>query len=227
MARYALKEVIVIALLSVLLTTLLAAYIHWGAALAPAALMLFLLWFYRDPPRRIPPGDNLLLSPADGWILEVQRDVPDADGTRMLRIAMFLSVFDVHVNRAPCAGRVTGIDYRRGKFMNALNAESSFANESNTLTLEPNAPLPGPVRVKQIAGGLARRIVCTPRNGDVLAAGERFGMIKLGSRAELWIREDHRWEVLVAPRRHVRGGATVLARLRSELPRDPSQGPPS
>lgn len=215
MARYARLEVAGIVLLGGLAVVLLAMYAHWAVALLPTALMAFLLWFYRDPPRRIPAGAELLLAPADGRVVEIATAEPAPDGGRVLRILIFLNVFNVHVNRSPCAGRVTAVAYRPGRFLNALKAESTAVNEANTLTLDPAEPLPGPIRVRQIAGVLARRIVCAAQPGDALAAGERYGMIKLGSRTELVAPADPRWELCVKVGDRVRGGSTILAKLRS------------
>lgn len=183
-------------------------------ALVPAVVALALLAFYRDPPRRVPEGSGLVLAVADGKIVEVARDVEVAGIGRAVRIMTFLSVLDVHINRSPCAGRVREVVYRRGEFLSALRSEADARNESNTLVLEPAEPLPGPVRVRQIAGVLARRIVCTVEAGQVLAAGGRYGMIKLGSRTEVCLPEDAGWEVLVKPGDVVRAGRTVLARYR-------------
>ncbi len=214
MVPYARREVIVIAVVGASATAATAHF--FGAwAFVLAALTLALLGFYRDPARRLPGGENLVLAPADGKVVEIGRDVEEADGRHVLRIMVFLSVFDVHVNRSPCAGRVTDVRYRPGKFVNALRSDADTLNESNTVLIEPAAPLPGPVRVRQIAGVLARRIVCAARVGDRLTAGQRFGMIKLGSRTEVCLAEDARWEVLVRIGDHVKAGLTVLARLRT------------
>ncbi|MCG3126135.1 MAG: Phosphatidylserine decarboxylase proenzyme [Phycisphaerae bacterium] len=182
---------------------------YW--AVLPAALALALLSFYRDPPRRIPPDTDVLLAPADGRVVEVARGDPGGE----LRILIFLSVANVHVNRSPCAGRVLRVDYRPGQFLNALKAESTERNESNALTIEPDAPLPGPIVVRQIAGVLARRIVCATRPGDALQRGQRYGMIKLGSRTELRAADDGRWDLCVRAGQTVYGGVTVLARRKA------------
>lgn len=180
---------------------------YW--AIAPAVLTLGLLSFYRDPPRRVPQERGVLLAPADGRVVEVARGGAGGE----LRILIFLSVANVHVNRSPCAGRVLRVEYRPGQFLNALMAESTERNESNALSIEPDEPLPGPIVVRQIAGVLARRIVCVARPGETLQVGQRYGMIKLGSRTELRAPDDPRWQVCVRVGQAVRGGLTVLARL--------------
>lgn len=215
MATYARLEVRLILLAGVLLTGLVAWLAGWWA-LFPALLAAGLLAFYRDPPRTSPRDERCVLAPADGKLVGISPGVPGPDGRPMLRLAIFLSVFDVHLNRSPCAGRVTHIDYQPGEFLNALKSEADTRNESNRVSLAPAAPLPGPIHVRQIAGVLARRIVCAAQPGQVLAAGERFGMIKLGSRTELLLPDDPRWELCVALNDHVTAGVTVLARLVPE-----------
>ncbi|MCH8806310.1 MAG: phosphatidylserine decarboxylase family protein [Planctomycetes bacterium] len=184
-------------------------------AVLPAVLALALLSFYRDPPRRIPPGDDLLVSPADGKVTEVVRHERGKDGpSEQWRVCIFLSVANVHLNRSPCAGRVADVTYTPGKFINALNPAAVRVNENSVLTLEPTPPIPGPIRIRQVSGALARRIVCEAKPGDELTTGERFGMIKLGSRTEIVVPEHACWEVVVKVGDSVRGGSTVLARLR-------------
>jgi phosphatidylserine decarboxylase len=215
-SRYARLEIALIILLGGGLTAVVAYYLKlW--ALLPAVLALALLAFYRDPPRRVPRRDNVLVAPADGRITEITRDYRAADESGpLLRVVIFLSVLDAHINRSPCAGQVTDVTYRAGRFLNALKAESTDRNESNLVTIEPRPPIPGPVRVRQIAGVLARRIVCAAEPGDHLTTGERFGMIKLGSRTELCVREDARWQLSVHVGEHVKAGLTVLAELREQ-----------
>jgi phosphatidylserine decarboxylase len=213
---YARFEITLMVLLGAAGSALTGYYFGWWA-LAPAVLALALLAFYRNPPRHAPPGDNIVLAPADGKIVEISRGAADPDGAEpVLRIMIFLSVFDVHVNRSPCAGKVTQVTYRRGEFLNALRSDADARNECNTLSIDPRPPLPGPIRVRQIAGVLARRIVCAVKPGYELDIGERFGMIKLGSRTELRLPENPGWTVTVAVGEHVRAGVTVLARLRRE-----------
>lgn len=214
--QYAGREVVVTILLGALVTVLAAWWAGWWA-LVPAVLTLALLAFYRDPPRRVPANPACLMAPADGRVVRITRNAATPDGPQ-LQIMIFLSVLDVHINRSPCAGEVLDVQYRPGKFLNALKAEADEQNEANALTLRPAGALPGPLIVRQVAGILARRIVCRAAAGDPLAAGERFGMIKLGSRTELRAPEDARWEVLVREGEHVSGGRTVLVRLRTSPP---------
>jgi phosphatidylserine decarboxylase len=216
MAPYARMEITLILLLGGIITAVTGYYLHWWALL-PGILALALLLFYRDPPRRIPPGDDLLLAPADGRIMSVEHEYhADESAAPQLRIVIFLSVLNVHINRSPCAGRVTDVKYSPGKFLNALKPEATLVNENNLLTLEPPSPLSGPVHVRQIAGVLAKRVVCTATVGDTLAAGQRFGMIKLGSQTELCVPADPRWEVTASAGDHVKAGATILARFSSD-----------
>jgi phosphatidylserine decarboxylase len=189
--------------------------LHAGLwALLPALLALALLAFYRDPPRRIPSDRACVLAPADGKIVAVTRQAAGPDGTPVVRVMVFLSVFNVHLNRSPCAGQVLQVDYRPGLFLNALRTEADERNESNRLTLRPDT-LPGPIHVRQIAGVLARRIVCAAKPGQPLAAGERYGMIKLGSRTEILLPEDPRWELCVTVGDRVCAGTSVLAHFRA------------
>lgn len=180
-----------------------------GWAIAPAVLTVALLSFYRDPPRRVPAGDNLLLAPADGRVMSAG-PVPGEHGED-LEICIFLSVLDVHVNRAPCAARVTGIRYVPGGYLNALRAEATERNERSEIDLEPFAPISGRIQVRQIAGLLARRIVCRLKEGERVAAGQRFGMIKLGSQTQVRASNADRWRLCVRKGDPVRGGRTVLA----------------
>lgn len=194
------------------------ALMHVAGAWALLVLVptLALLLFYRDPPRRTPRNPHILVAPADGRVVALDRDIASVDNQRVLRIMIFLSVLDVHLNRSPCAGRVTAVDYRPGRFRNALSAAADTENECNTITITPAEPLAGPVRVRQIAGVLARRIVCAVGIDDVLTAGQRVGMIKLGSRTELCVPADERWVPTVRVGDHVRAGVTILLRWQPD-----------
>jgi phosphatidylserine decarboxylase len=214
MAPYARVEITVILLAGAAVTIVTGVFLQWWAVL-PAVLALALLSFYRDPARTTPGDTHLLFAAADGRIMRVQRDYqPDGSEGRELRIVIFLSVLDAHINRSPCAGSVSTVEYRPGKFLNAMRAAATDSNESNLVVIQPKPPLPGPVYVRQIAGVLARRVVCTLKPGDEVAAGERFGMIKFGSQTEVRVPEDPRWEVAVRKGNHVKAGRTVLAHLK-------------
>lgn len=195
------------------------ALVAWGAgwwALAPAGVAAALLSFYRDPPRKTPADARAVFAPADGRIVTIEPVEAGPEGGRALRIVVFLSVFNVHVNRSPCAGRVARVDYKPGKYVNALRGEADVVNESNAVEIEPAEPLPGPIRVRQISGALAKRIVCAVGPGARLRAGERYGMIKLGSRTEIVLPNADAWEVCVRVGDRARGGRTVLARVKRE-----------
>lgn len=186
---------------------------HWIGAAIPAALLAFVVSFFRDPPRRVPEGPELVVSPADGKIVEVARlEHHDFVGGPAVRIGIFLSVFNVHVNRMPCAARVVGLTYEPGKFRNALSPASAVENERLTISLEAEAAPHRRLVVRQIAGAIARRICCELRPGEVRPRGDRFGMIKFGSRTELVLPEEPGLEICVSIGQKVRGAATVVAR---------------
>jgi phosphatidylserine decarboxylase len=171
----------------------------FGAPMFLAAA--FCLYFFRDPEREIPAGD-VVVSPADGKVLAIA-----AEGPERLRISIFMNVFDVHVNRAPIAGRVAGVVYKRGRFLVASREEALLENEQNLVTLEGGGSR---VEYKQIAGLIARRIVCYKRAGDEVARGERVGLIKFGSRVDVFLGRE--WAVGVKAGERVRAGSSVLAR---------------
>jgi len=193
--------------------TALGAWFHWSWAIVPAVLLVFVLYFFRDPPRRIPTEPGLLASPADGTVSDVTHIAHDEFiGGPAVRIGIFLSIFNVHINRSPADARVIALRYHRGAFMNALNPESSIKNENLWIGLEEDVPPHRRIVVRQIAGLLARRIVCNLRPGEHVARGQQFGMIKLGSRTELIVADEPTLRVLVEPRQKVKGGSSVLAR---------------
>ncbi len=185
-----------------------AAVVAWLAGpwwtVLPALLGLFFLWFFRDPERVIPQQAGVIVSPADGKVTDVS--TVEVNGEPRKRISIFLSVFNVHVNRSPIAGEIKAVDYRRGKFGNAMGAVSSEQNEQNIVTVEGEGHR---VIFKQIAGLLARRIVFTRNVGDRVARGERVGLIKFGSRVDVLMSADANVTVKVGDR--VKGGASLLA----------------
>ncbi len=176
----------------------------WPAASAALLLTLFMAFFFRDPERAFPKEENLILSPADGKVIEV---VPLSGGGT--RVSIFLSIFDVHVNRIPCAGVVEEIERRRGRFLAAWDARASEENERCGIVLETPG---GKVRVVQVAGLVARRIVCRLEKGQTVRRGERYGHIRFGSRVDLHLPAAA--EVSVRRGDRVRGGADAVARWR-------------
>jgi phosphatidylserine decarboxylase len=176
-------------------------------AIFPLLLAAFFLWFFRDPERRIPQEAGAVVSPGDGKVTDVS---PVTSGSNKLtRISIFLSVFNVHVNRSPIAGTISEIRYQRGKYLNAMSRASADENEQNIVTVEGDGQT---VVFKQIAGLLARRIVFHPRVGDRLERGQRVGLIKFGSRVDVLLDATAALQVKVGDR--VKGGASVLAHLQ-------------
>ena len=178
-------------------------------AVIPFLLAFFFLWFFRDPERAIPADAGAVVSPGDGKVTDVS---PVTIGSeRLTRISIFLSVFNVHVNRSPITGTIREIRYQRGLYLNAMNEASAEQNEQNIVTVEGEGQK---VVFKQIAGLLARRIVFTPKLGDRLERGQRVGLIKFGSRVDVLVDASARVSVKVGDR--VKGGASVLAYLPSQ-----------
>jgi phosphatidylserine decarboxylase len=181
--------------------------------LVAIALWWFVMGFFRDPPRTIPTDADALISPADGTVSHVETiDEPDFGGNPALRISIFLSVFNVHVNRVPRSGTVTAVRYYRGEFLDARHADCHVRNEQLWIDIAERFTR-RPIRVKQISGAIARRIVCKLKAGDEVTAGERFGMIKFGSRTDVIIPAAMAKEVLVKVGDKVSGGKTILMRL--------------
>jgi phosphatidylserine decarboxylase len=178
-------------------------------ALPACLLALFFLWFFRDPERVIPDSAGALVSPGDGKVTEVASVV--MNGVPLTRISIFLSVFDVHVNRSPVAGVIREVRYQKGKFLNAMNPASAEHNEQNAVTIEGDGHV---VVFKQIAGLLARRIVFNKKVGDTVKRGERVGLIKFGSRVDVLLDASATVQIKVGDR--VKGGSSVLAQLGRE-----------
>ncbi|MFO0946944.1 MAG: phosphatidylserine decarboxylase family protein [Planctomycetota bacterium] len=191
-------------------------WVHAAWSIVPGALFAFVLYFFRDPERAIPSGEGSVVSPADGKIVDISTvSDPDFIGEPAVKIGIFLSVFNVHVNRCSLTGRLIRLRYHPGKFLNALYARSVDENERMDLYfVEPVQPHRRFI-IKQIAGAIARRIVCEIAPGDEVPRGARFGMIKFGSRTELLLPAAN-LEVLVRVGDKVQGGATLLARYVSK-----------
>lgn len=182
---------------------------YWYVGAPLLIVALFMAYFFRDPHRAAPGDETVVVSPADGRVTRVSPLDP-ADPKSPTVVSIFLSVFDVHVNRSPIAGEVVDVTYTKGRFMIATRNEASLVNEQNSLTIR------GPrvtVVCKQIAGVLARRIVCWSKPGDRLALGERFGLIKFSSRTDLILPPEI--EVTTQIGEKVRGGISVVGRLRA------------
>ncbi len=175
------------------------------------ALGLFVFYFFRDPERAIPAGVDEVVSPADGRVVVVM-DEANA-GRPGKRVSIFLAIWNVHVNRAPAAGTITKLEYKPGKFLAAWAAKASLENEQNVFTL---ASEHGEIVFKQIAGWVARRVVTWKKQGDAVARGERIGLVRFGSRVDLWLPENA--EITVKVGEHVKGGSTVVARMLASAP---------
>ncbi|MGH7264104.1 MAG: phosphatidylserine decarboxylase family protein [Candidatus Rokuibacteriota bacterium] len=187
----------------------LVAWLGWTkTALLPLVLAVFMAYFFRDPERTPPAVPGAVLAPADGRVVDVRTDVHDPFVGPARQVSIFLSPLDVHVNRAAIEGRVVSVDYRPGAFLPAYRPEASARNEQTAVSLEGPS---GRVVMRQIAGVLARRIVCRVRPGDALRVGERFGMIKFGSRMDVVMPAGARLSVSVGDR--VRAGETILGVL--------------
>lgn len=199
------REGIPFVLIPLILAAIFAVFEIWLIVIGFVLLSLFMIFFFRDPERTVPEEEGIVVSAADGRVTKIE-EVDDGN-----LVSVFLSPFDVHINRAPIGGKITKINYQKGKKMPATSNESSYVNERNSITFES-----GGVRVvcTQIAGILARRIVCWKKEGDRVKIGERFGLIKFGSRTDLLI--PSRFEILVRVGDKVKGGETIVARLKNE-----------
>ena len=204
MARDGIVYVMVPGILAVL--ALLLGY--WPIAIPLVILTAFMAYFFRDPSRQLPTDPNVVVSPADGRVTRVQQVESGSESSPTL-VSIFLSPFDVHINRAPIAGQITNVTYMKGKFLIATNEDASLVNEQNSLTIEGEKIT---VVCKQIAGILARRIVCWKRAGEQVALGERFGLIKFSSRTDLVLPASV--TVSVKPGDRVKGGSSIIGRIQ-------------
>ena len=194
--------------LPLLFAAIAAAALGWRVA----AVILMVLcagtaFFFRDPERTPPSDPAVVVSPADGRVMEITEETMDGHAGR--RISIFLSILDVHVTRSPMGGRVGNVEYRRGRFYNAMRSRASVDNEQNIIALQTER---GEIVFKQIAGAIARRVVCWKRPGDEVKLGERIGLIRFGSRMDVWLPQEA--EVVAFAGQHVAGGVTVVARWR-------------
>jgi phosphatidylserine decarboxylase len=186
--------------------------VGWLAVAALTVVGLLIVWFFRDPPRRVPAETDLVVSPADGKVVAIDElDHDEFLGGPAVRIGIFLSIFNVHINRAPVAARVVGLRYQPGKCLNALRPESARENEQLSVRLQEAEYPYRRFVVRQITGAIARRIVCWLKPGDVVGRGEKFGMIKLGSRTELVLPREDGLRVRARLGQAVKAGVSVLA----------------
>jgi phosphatidylserine decarboxylase len=190
---------------------------RWWLAVPPAVVALLVVWFFRNPRRIAPAEAGLVVSPADGKVVAIEEVAMDEFvGGPAIVIGIFLSIFNVHINRMPVAGRVIGARYRPGEFLNALVAASARENEQLALRIEESRPPHRRMVVRQIAGQFARRIVCFAAPGQDFARGARFGMIKLGSRTELVLPREPGLAIRASVGQRVKAGTTVLAQYGTE-----------
>ena len=184
----------------------IAAFVRWPVTCGFLLLATaFVVFFFRDP-QRLPPSDPAaVVSPADGRVMEVVSE--SWNGRAGRRISIFLAIWNVHVNRAPMAGRVERVEYRPGRFFGAMRSRASAENEQNVIHLETAK---GKIVFKQIAGWIARRVVCWKSPGDTVALGERIGLIRFGSRMDVWLPDTV--EITARPGQHVAAGVSILAR---------------
>ena len=236
LTKYGWPEVVTlpVALLVVMAVCLLVGIVYlptWivvAAEVILAAVLVWVLTFFRDPQRSVRDDKNILLAPADGRITNIDTTTEDDFiGGATLRIGIFLSIFDIHINRAPCSVKVEKITYRRGKRKNAMNPHSGQLNESNDLGLVRTDSPEDRLIVRQISGAVARRIICKALQGQRLACGEKFGMIKFGSRTELYVSltpnaKESVWQpkCLVQVGDKVKAGLTPLIRYEGRGTRD-------
>ena len=214
LTRYGLREWMTITIVAVIAAALLGWLIAWWLAIIAGVLWLAVISFFRDPIRRVP-GDlpaGSMLAPGDGVVTAVlQVDEHEATGGPATIVRVFMSVLNVHVNRSPCDGHVVALRHTPGKFLNAQTEEAAAVNENNLITLAIDGE--ETIGVRQIAGLIARRIVCRLEKGDPLKRGEKFGMIKFGSTTELILPRPEAVTVHVGKGEKIKGGVTVLATL--------------
>jgi phosphatidylserine decarboxylase len=193
--------------------------LHWDVIAAILVLLaLFVFSFFRDPERTIPSEPGAVVSPADGRVVVVTEE--ENAGHPGKRVSIFLAIWNVHVNRAPAAGRITKLEYRPGKFLAAMRERASLENEQNVFTLSTEA---GEIVFKQIAGLIARRVVSWKKAGETVARGERIGLVRFGSRVDVWLPKEA--EILVKVGANVKGGSSVLGRWPGKASIQQASGP--
>ena len=219
LTRYGLPQVAVFPLIILAIMLVLFIFFRPALWLIPVEIVLFIIlcWilsFFRDPARSIVPDEKILYSPADATITDINEVNDSALGVKALKIGMFLSVFNVHINRLPCSARIEKVTYKKGRFKNAMAADSGKINESNDVLMQRLEEPKERLLVRQITGAVARHIVCEAKEGSEYRQGETFGMMKFGSRAELYLPQGEHFELLVKIGDKVRAGLSPLVRYR-------------
>src|SRR4051812_46099086 len=217
--RHGLREIVIGSIILAVLAAGLG-FVHWSLTLLMLPVWIWLLSFFRDPQRTLPAQQHAMVSPADGKVTDIVEleHVPELNGPGV-RVGIFLSVFNVHINRAPCDGKVLAVNYKKGKFINAMSHNNaSEQNESNTVVIGDAADGRPIAVVKQIVGLIARRIICTVQVGQVVDRGQRIGMIKFGSRTELYIAKHLNPQVVVRVGQGVSGAADIIATTTAPIP---------
>ena len=205
------KEGYVFIAIGVVATALSAAFLSQGLTIFLALLSFFCVWFFRDPKRKVPQDEGLIVSPADGLVVDISSVQEDRFLNKpAIKVSVFLNVFNVHVNRVPVAGKIVDVFYNVGKFLRANVPKASLDNEQNALLIEMTSGKR--IVCIQIAGLIARRIVCRAKKGDTFDRGERFGLIRFGSRTDLFLPPETEMRIKVGDK--VKGGETVLGMLR-------------
>ncbi len=218
LTRHGLREIIIGTIVLGILATALG-FVHWGLTLLIVPIWIWLLAFFRDPERVLPAEQHAMVSPADGKVTDITEidNVPELGGPGV-RVGIFLSVFSVHINRAPCDGKVLAVNYKKGKFINAMSHNTaSEHNESNTVIIGDAADSKPIAAVKQIVGLIARRIISTTQPGQLVERGQRIGMIKFGSRTELYIARHLEPQIVVRVGQAVHGAADVIATVKKPI----------
>lgn len=219
--RVGLAELVLLSGLFLLLAIVFA-WLWWPLMLPPLVVAGLIVWFFRDPARDVPDEPGTIVSPADGKLVQIER-IDDPELGPCVQFGIFLSIFNVHANRVSLPGRVISLRYRPGKFLNALRPESARENENLEIVVEDHETTrlsdddPLRLRIRQITGQFARRIVCWVRPGDVLTRGEMYGMIKLGSRTELVVPDSSALEITAKIGDKLAAGSSILGRYRPVL----------
>ncbi|MEK7448023.1 MAG: phosphatidylserine decarboxylase family protein [Planctomycetota bacterium] len=211
--KYGVKEIILVALFSIIMGLLLIK-VHSALIAVPLLLFSFVLYFFRDPVRVSPEGEHLVVAPADGRVVEISEVYENKFINQpSVKIGIFLSLFNVHINRAPYAGQVIWTNYQKGKFLVASDPRAGDLNENNSIGLLCAGSTPFKILIRQIAGIIARRIVCFCVTNDRVNKGDKIGLIKFGSRTELYLPKDKIKELKVTLNDRVKGGETIICHL--------------